>query len=461
MFGTLMVILPSFYTGGVVLLSHTGVQKKFDFGGPASLINTSYTAWYTDILHSVLPVTSGYRFALSYNMVHKGSTAIPRLPNTQAQVEDLGRVLRTWNRNADDPESPNLIGWILDHQYSEKALKSRKIEALKGVDKHRSLALLDLAKRLGYELYLAQMEYQVTGTVVEDDYYGGGCGHGYGYGDSDSDPEDKTMDDIVDKFLNAKNFINCKTGKALPPDFNSMFEEENCLPVGCLDDGEPDTKNYEGYAGNEEATLKYMYKRTAVVLWPSAIHAVAVGHLTCIWTKVIFLDRGLWTQEDIDLGKRLRFGEDIITKLSASVAPAYIFEEEPYSAEEPYSKEEPYSEDETLYREYEKIYSEEGRLYNEELMEFTLEEKRLDLFLKMVDIAQSTDIARMTEAASVFGVEGVRDVYDIPRRDDVCGIIEIANRIHPVAFNDAFRIPRGLRTRWPRPYSSTASSRRN
>lgn len=434
MFGTLMVILPSFYTGGAVLLSHAGVQKKFDFGGPASLINTSYTAWYTDILHSVLPVTLGYRFALSYNMVYKGSTAIPRLPNTQVQVEELERVLRTWNRNADDPESPNLVGWVLDHEYSEQALKSRKIEALKGADKHRGLALLDLAERLGYELYLAQMEYQVTGTVAEDDYYGRGYGYGhgygYGYGDSDSDPEDKTMDDIIDTSLTAKNLINCKTGKAFPPDFNPRFEEENCLPVGCWDEGEPDTKNYEGYTGNEEATLDYWYKRTAIVLWPSAIHAVAVGHLTYKWDKVAFLDRGLWTQEDIDLGKRLRFGEDIITELSASpMAPAYI--------------------------------SEKDTRYTEELMEFTLKEKRLDLFLKMVDVTQSTNITKMTEAASVFGVEGVGDVYDIPRRGDVCGIIEIANRIHPVAFNDAFRIPKGLRIRWPRPYSSTASSRRN
>lgn len=427
MFGTLMVILPSFYTGGAVLLSHAGVQKKFDFGGPASLINTSYAAWYTDILHSVLPVTLGYRFALSYNMVHKGSTAIPRLPNTQARVEELGQVLRTWNWNADDPDSPNLVGWMLDHEYSEQALKSRKIEALKGADKHRGLALLDLAEKLGYELYLAQMEYQVTGTVADDGYYGRGYGYGYGYGDSDSDPEDKTMDDVFDKSLTAKNFINCKTGKTPPPDFNPRFEEENCLPVGYWDEEEPDTKNYEGYTGNEEATLDYWYKRTAVVLWPSAIHAVAVGHLTYKWDRVAFLDYGLWTEEDIDLGKRLRFGEDIITQLSASpMTPAYI--------------------------------SGNDKRYSEELMEFTLKEKRLDLFLKMVDVTQSTDIAKMTKAASVFGVESTGDMYGIPRG---AVMIEIANRIHPVALNDAFRIPRELRTRWPRPCSSTASSRRN
>lgn len=393
MFGTLMVILPSFYTGGVVQLSHAGLQKKFDFGGPTLLTNTTYTAWYTDILHSVLPVISGYRLALSYNMIHKSSIAIPRLPNTQSQLEELRGVLRTWNRNVDDPDSPSLVGWMLDHEYSEQALNGQKIEALKGADKRRGLALLHLAKELGYELYLAQMEYQITGTVADNDYcYGGYRGYRYGYGYDDSDSDDdldgKTMDEVTDELLTAKNFINCKTGKTLPPDFSPSFGRENCLPVGYWDEEEPDTKNYEGYTGNEEATLDYWYKRTAVILWPSAIHAKAVGYLTHKWDKAAFLDRGLWAQEDIDLGKRLQFGDDIITQISASpITPAHIYGRD--------------------------------KFYSEELMEFTLKEKRLDLFLKMVDVTQSTDIAKMTEAANIFGIDGVRNVYAIPRRGDM------------------------------------------
>lgn len=402
MFGTLMVILPSLYTGGVVQLSHAGLQKKFDFGGPTSLTNTTYTAWYTDVLHSVLPVISGYRLALSYNMIHKSPIAIPRLPNTQSHVEELREVLRTWNRNADDPDSPSLVGWMLDHEYSEQSLNSQKIEALKGADKHRGLALLHLAKELGYELYLAQMEYRVTGTVADDGYYyGRHMGYGYGYGGGDDDDlDDKTMDEITDELLTAKNFINCKTGKTLPPDFSPNFSRGDCLPVGYWDLEEPDTKDYEGYTGNEEATLDYWYKRTAVILWPSVIHAKAVGHLTYKWDKVAFLNRGLWTQEDIDLGKRLRFGDDIITQISASpVIPAHIHGRD--------------------------------KLYGEELMEFTLKEERLDLFLKMVDVTQSTDIAKMTEAANVFGIEGVRDVYAIPGRSGMCGIIEILTEFAP------------------------------
>lgn len=389
MFGTLVVILPSLYTGGTIQLSHASMQKKFDFGGPTSVTNTSYAAWYTNILHSVSPVNSGYRFALSYNMIHKGSSAAPHLPNTRAQADELRWVLRTWDRNIDDPDSPTFVGWILDHEYSEQSLKSRKIEALKGADKLRGLALLDLAKEMGFEFYLAQIEYQKTGTVADADYYGYGDG-----GDSDSDIEEKLMDDVIDESLTAKHFINCKTGNPLPPDFNPSFNQWNCIPVGYWDEEQPDGKNYEGYTGNEEATLEYWYKRTAVILWPSAIHTKATDDLASGWDRVAFLDRALWAQVDIELGKRLRFGEAIISQLPAwPVTPTYTYP--PYRPPGLQGKDE---------------------RYGDELIEFALEEKRLDLFLKMVEVIQSTDIVKMTEAANVFGTEGVRDVYVIPRK---------------------------------------------
>lgn len=397
MFGTLMVVLPSSYTGGVVHVSHSNMQKKFDFGGPTSVTNTSYAAWYTDILHSVSPVTSGYRLALSYNLTYQRPGAVPRLPNTQSQIEELRWVLKTWNRNVYDPESPNLVAWMLEHEYSEQALNSQKIGALKGADKCRGLALLDLAKELGFEFYLAQMEYQKTGTVVDDNHYGyrrrGRYGYGYDEDDSDDDPEDKTMDDIIEESLIAKNFVNCKTGGVLPPDFGPTFEQDDCIPAGYWDEEEPNTKSYEGYTGNAEATLDYWYKRTAIILWPTKAHAESVIDLAYKWDTALFLDCTLWTQAEIDQGKRPKFGEKIIAQLGAALAatPAYTYG--PYGPRGLQPKEQRCA---------------------DKLMEFALEEKRLDLFLKVVDLTQSTDIAKMTQAAEVFGVDGVRDVYVIP-----------------------------------------------
>lgn len=51
-------------------------------------------------------------------------------------------MLQTWNQNADGPDSPSLVSWMFDHEYPEQALNTQKVEALKGADKHRGLALL-------------------------------------------------------------------------------------------------------------------------------------------------------------------------------------------------------------------------------------------------------------------------------------------------------------------------------
>lgn len=64
MFATIIVILPSMYTGGEVHVSHSSSYEVFDFAAQ-SLLSTVALAWYTDVFHEVKPVTSGYRLALS------------------------------------------------------------------------------------------------------------------------------------------------------------------------------------------------------------------------------------------------------------------------------------------------------------------------------------------------------------------------------------------------------------
>jgi hypothetical protein len=62
MFATMIIILPSAYTGGQVHVSHSNQKQTFDFSS-TSLSSTAVLAWYTDVKHEVKPVTSGYRLA--------------------------------------------------------------------------------------------------------------------------------------------------------------------------------------------------------------------------------------------------------------------------------------------------------------------------------------------------------------------------------------------------------------
>lgn len=92
MFATVIIVLPSQYTGGQVHVSQSSAAKVIDLA-PISLHSTSVLAWYTDVVHEVKPVTLCYRLALSYNLVY-ASPGVPRptLPDMDGAVAQLYHV---------------------------------------------------------------------------------------------------------------------------------------------------------------------------------------------------------------------------------------------------------------------------------------------------------------------------------------------------------------------------------
>ena len=70
-----MIYLPSAFTGGELVTRHQGRQVVFDW----SVLSGSQIQWagfYSDVEHEVLPVTSGYRITLTYNLYKEGSLAV-------------------------------------------------------------------------------------------------------------------------------------------------------------------------------------------------------------------------------------------------------------------------------------------------------------------------------------------------------------------------------------------------
>lgn len=64
-FGSLVVCLPSQFTGGELVTRHQGRQVIFDWSSSAT---THWAAFLSDVEHEVLPVTSGHRITLVYNL---------------------------------------------------------------------------------------------------------------------------------------------------------------------------------------------------------------------------------------------------------------------------------------------------------------------------------------------------------------------------------------------------------
>ena len=68
MFATLVVELPSVYTGGALYVHNGNATKAFAYGDG---FRTHYVAFYADCVHEFKPVQSGHRAVLTYNLLFK------------------------------------------------------------------------------------------------------------------------------------------------------------------------------------------------------------------------------------------------------------------------------------------------------------------------------------------------------------------------------------------------------
>ena len=256
MFATIVVVLPSSYLGGQVHVSHANSREIFDLA-PHSFTTTCVLAWYTDVMHEVKPITSGFRLALTYNLIHT-APGIPRptLPTLHNSIAELRAVLRRWSESR-YPEDTELqvVAYLLNHKYSEVNLR---MGALKGEDAHKISHLRPIAEELGYIIGLANLSFTKTGT--SDDY--GGCDYWgrkrqrrYYGGWSSSDDDDggdgdvPNMLEVTGTDLSITNLVDLD-GVQIVKTRPLLLSEENLIPKDPFEDEAPDDKDYEGYMGN-------------------------------------------------------------------------------------------------------------------------------------------------------------------------------------------------------------------
>ena len=209
MFATVVIVLPSKFTGGAAHVSHGMLSSVYDTAS-ASELHTSALAWYTDVMHEIKPITSGYRLALSFNLLHTSNALRPSLPDNHAAVNELRRILLSWKQ--DDPEeAPRKILYLLDHKYSQANLKG---SALKGADAHKLAILNVLAEQLGFRLGMASLECHISGSADDDMGYSVRRNRGWGryhddYGDSEDgiDSEDLDFGEVADRDVSITNLV--------------------------------------------------------------------------------------------------------------------------------------------------------------------------------------------------------------------------------------------------------------
>jgi hypothetical protein len=236
MFASLIIVLPSKFEGGQVHVSHGNNKDIFNIA-PSSAFTTSALAWYTDVTHEVKPVTSGYRLAISYNLVNTSpGIPPPELPDMHSAVSAVETIFRKWRKGGygeRKAESSGAIAFLLDHQYSDNALESA---VLKGKDATLVSNIQGVAEKQGICLRLGLLHCLITGEADA-------CGRHHG--DWGPPPE---MGEVSETEYNIEGLYDLE-GDGL--DSIAVNPEFDVIPKDPGFKGQdPDGEEFEGFTGN-------------------------------------------------------------------------------------------------------------------------------------------------------------------------------------------------------------------
>ena len=159
MFGTLVVLLPSGYRGGALVVRHQGEHRRFDFAADNEH-TLCWAAFYADCEHEIERVSSGRRLCLIYNLVHSRGDRPPALPANEASLERIIACSQAWAADEDGPEK---LLYVLDHKYSPAGLSFR---GLKGRDRAVVQLLRQARSAGGFDLALCILARDQSGSAV-------------------------------------------------------------------------------------------------------------------------------------------------------------------------------------------------------------------------------------------------------------------------------------------------------
>jgi len=260
MFATLIIELPSIHTGGELIIRHAGREVRID-SRPNEPSEAAFAAFYADCVHEVLPVTSGCRLTLVYNLSREGRGAQPQPPSYTAEQARLTALLQCWSeqKRRTEDASPEKLIYLLEHSYT---IENLSFAALKGADAARAATLLAAAGAAGCDLHLAVLSIEESGGAE----YIGDYRRRYRRGSDDDDDDDFEAGEVFDRHESLSHWRHPAGGEAEMGEL--PISEDEISPPDALADLAPDEENFQEATGNEGASFERSYRRAALVLWP-------------------------------------------------------------------------------------------------------------------------------------------------------------------------------------------------
>ena len=283
MVGSLVVTLPSSFTGGALEVEHRGETATYR----ASKKRLSFVAFYSDCRHQIKPVKSGYRVVLTYDLVLRGASEAGHPPDAEL-VDELARCL---DGHFAVPAERRRLVYLLDHEYTQRGLNWSR---LKGDDAARVSALRMAAEQAGCQAVLALADVHETWSAFEPERqhpWNGRYGYG-GWDDNEDEDEDGDsfdpassdeyeLDELIESTVTLDSWLGRPDGGVENVGL-CIGEDELCAstPSGDL---VPRASEYEGYMGNWGNTLDRWYHRGALVLWPTRLDFAVRAEVSPLW----------------------------------------------------------------------------------------------------------------------------------------------------------------------------------
>ena len=259
MFATLVVVLPSTFAGGDLVVRHKGREVCLTphCEEPAE---AAFAAFYADCVHEVLPITQGHRLTLVYNLVRHGRGRPPEPPSYEREQARIAAALQRWRKGKARPDdgSPEKLVYPLEHAYTPAELGFR---VLKGADAAAASVLTAAAAQAGCNLHLALLTVEESGGAEYSGSYGSRRG---GWG---QDEDEFEAGEVYDRSVTLSDWRR-PDGEASALGAIPVAEEE-ISPPGACDELAPDEEHFREATGNEGASFERTYRRAALVLWPS------------------------------------------------------------------------------------------------------------------------------------------------------------------------------------------------
>ncbi|MCA9199398.1 MAG: 2OG-Fe(II) oxygenase [Planctomycetales bacterium] len=259
MVATMVVVMPSKFGGGELVIRHGGRQPSFSFPEAKSQTQPQYVAFFADCQHEVKKVTSGVRVCLAFNLILKPEPKSQQSKSASAVDPALEKQVANWFRI----RPADSLVFAMDHQYTAAGLKPSH---LKGTDRELYQNVVAIADEQNYQLHFGQVERHLCQFADDGSF-------GYGRRSSRRWSGDYRDLDIGGVFEDQIVVDGWKTndGKnvALPP---LRCRSNQLVSLVPCEDWIPTRQDYEGYTGNAGNTLDRWYHKSVITIWPKAQH---------------------------------------------------------------------------------------------------------------------------------------------------------------------------------------------